>query len=358
MQPEVPEKSQRTPTADGHSFGSMQSVGARCGLVTVHPRSALNERQRALLERLAAGEEPGAWAPGDWRSAFALRDRGLLRVSRGNGDVHAEVTEVGRFYLRHGHHPDAPAFADDGAQAVFAMSPAPAKGAGRREATGRTRNPTPYGERPVARARRAKAQELVARLVAEGRVRLADPDDDEVAEWRRVVDYAKRHGLEPQGKRIEKAHFGAGGLGIFLTEGPHPNSRRQRPKDDTSVVPVPTRLGSLHPAVAALRDDEGRLLIPPVLRRRSLLIPEALAAEAMRRGQEVREGRSYYSRRDGGVDVVVGGFTCTVTVRQEYPQSTNPERSARLVVELGTVGPAGRAAGEIGRTGCLRTPWA
>ncbi|MCP3821364.1 hypothetical protein NLX86_25690 [Streptomyces sp. A3M-1-3] len=176
---------------------------------------------------------------------------------------------------------------------------------------------------------------MVACLVAEGRVRLADPDDDEVAEWRRVVDYAKRHGLEPQGKRIEKAHFGAHGLEIFLTEGPHPNSRSQRPKDDTSVVPVPTRLGSLHRAVAALRDDEGRLLIPPVLRRRSLLILQALAAEAMRRGQEVREGRSYFSRRDGGVDVVGGGFTCTVTVRQEFPQSTNPERSARLVVELG-----------------------
>lgn len=33
---------------------------------------------------LAAGEENlAAWAPGDWRSAYALRDRGLLRISRG-----------------------------------------------------------------------------------------------------------------------------------------------------------------------------------------------------------------------------------------------------------------------------------
>ncbi|MFJ5801856.1 hypothetical protein [Streptomyces decoyicus] len=32
--------------------------------------------------------------------------------------------------------------------------------------------------------------------------------------------------------------------------------------------------------------------------------------------------------------MVVDGFACTITVRQEFPQSTNPERSERLVVEL------------------------
>ncbi|MEU5341852.1 hypothetical protein AB0H18_13615 [Streptomyces sp. NPDC020766] len=176
--------------------------------------------------------------------------------------------------------------------------------------------------------------ELVERLAAEGRVRLAEPDDGEVAEWRRVVDYAKRHGLEPQGKRIEKVRFGARGLELFLAESPHPNSRSQKPQGDVSVVPVPMRLSSLHPAVALLREDKERLVMPPVLRRRSLLILQALAAEAVRRGYEVREGRSYYSRREGGVDVVVDGFAYTVTVHQEFPQSTNPERAARLVVEL------------------------
>ncbi|MFB6555687.1 hypothetical protein [Streptomyces sp. NPDC056405] len=34
------------------------------------------------------------------------------------------------------------------------------------------------------------------------------------------------------------------------------------------------------------------------------------------------------------MDVVVDGFAYFVTVRQEFPQSTNPERSARLVVEV------------------------
>ncbi|MDK0523493.1 hypothetical protein [Streptomyces sp. ML-6] len=102
---------------------------------------------------------------------------------------------------------------------------------------------TPYGERPVARTRRAKAQELIERLVAKGRVRITDPDDDEVAEWRRVVNYAKRQGLEPEGKRIEKAPYSGPGPepGLFLAEGPHPNARSWRPKEDGALGPVSSR---------------------------------------------------------------------------------------------------------------------
>ncbi|MFF9773613.1 hypothetical protein ACF1HJ_08065 [Streptomyces sp. NPDC013978] len=203
---------------------------------------------------------------------------------------------------------------------------------------------TPYSERPVARARRAKAQELIERLVAEGRVRISDPDDDEVAEWRRVVNYAKRHGLEPAGKRVEKVPYGGPGLELFLADGPHPNARSQRPKAGGDLVPVPSRLGNLHPIVTALKDDERRLVMPSALRRRSLLLLQGLAAEAVRRGCEVRKAGSSFYPREGGVDVAVDGFAYTVTVRQEFPESTDPERSVRLVVELahGLTGRPGR----------------
>jgi hypothetical protein len=202
----------------------------------------------------------------------------------------------------------------------------------------------PYSERPVARARRAKAQELIERLVAEGRVRIANPDDDEVAEWRRVVNYAKRHGLEPAGKRIEKVPYGGPGLEMILAEGPHPNARSQRPKAGEDPVPVPSRLGNLHPIVTALKDDERRLLMPSALRRRSLLLLQGLAAEAVRRGYEVGKAGSSFYPREGGVDVAVDGFAYTVTIRQEFPESTDPERSVRLVVELahGLTGRPGR----------------
>lgn len=59
--------------------------------------------------------------------------------------------------------------ADNSVQVASDGPSAPTKGGARREATGRKRRPTSYGERTIARARRAKAQELVDRLVAEER---------------------------------------------------------------------------------------------------------------------------------------------------------------------------------------------
>ncbi|MGW2524628.1 hypothetical protein ACWC09_48290 [Streptomyces sp. NPDC001617] len=56
--------------------------------------------------------------------------------------------------------------------------------------------PPSNSERPAARPRRAKARELVERLLVEGHVRFTHADDEEIAEWRRVVNYAKRHGME------------------------------------------------------------------------------------------------------------------------------------------------------------------
>ncbi|WP_257895317.1 hypothetical protein [Streptomyces anulatus] len=143
-------------------------------------RADPNERQRALLKRLAAGEEhPAAWAPVDWRLARALRDRGLLRISRGGGEALVEVTENGRYYLRHGQRPDGPMPAEGDDQAA---SDGPA---GRRGAP----CPTPNGSSLVRDE--PKTIELVERLLTEGRVRVAG--EDQFAECRKVIDYAKRH---------------------------------------------------------------------------------------------------------------------------------------------------------------------
>ncbi|MGD3112193.1 hypothetical protein [Streptomyces sp. YGL11-2] len=107
---------------------------------------------------------------------------------------------------------------------------------------------------------------MVERLLTEGRVRVAD--DDQFAEWRKVIDYAERHGLEPPGKRIQKVRLRASGWKLYLAEGSHPNSRSRKPAGDASVVPVPARPTSPHPIVAALRDMEERLVMPrPVIRR-------------------------------------------------------------------------------------------
>lgn len=80
----------------------------------MHRWSPLNKRQFALLGRLASSAEPEpSWDPSDWRSAYALRDRGLVTIKRGGGEVHTQVTDAGAFYIQHGHHPDDPAQAQD-----------------------------------------------------------------------------------------------------------------------------------------------------------------------------------------------------------------------------------------------------
>lgn len=268
------------------------------------------ERQHRLPVHPVVDEGARTLMSSGWRSADVLRDRWLLMI-------------------------DDDSAVADGGEPTEPAKPRP-----------------PYSERPVAHARQAKAQELIERLVAEGHVRIADPDHDEVAEWRRVVNYAKRHDLEPTGKRIEKVPYGGPGLELFLAEGPHPNARSQRPKAVGGPVPVPARLGRLHSVVAALKGDESRLVMPSALRLRSLLLLQGLAAEAVRRGFEVQKARSSFFPREGGVDVAVDGFAYTVTVRQEFPESTDLERSARLVVELahGLTGRPGRWRDRKSRT--------
>ncbi|MEV7458832.1 hypothetical protein [Streptomyces rubiginosohelvolus] len=208
----------------------------------MHRWSSLNERQLALLGRLANDKAPeGSWHPGEFRTADALRDRGLVTIKRSRSEVDAQVTEAGAFYLQHGHHPDDPAHAREGKAA-------------KDRATGGSRSAS-YADRPVALARRAKAKELIARLVTDRRVTFTKPDDATVTEWRRVIDYAKRHSLIPEGERIESLRMWNRDLQASLVEGPHPNSLRQR-RDEAAPVHVPTELRSPHPVVAALRDLE------------------------------------------------------------------------------------------------------
>ncbi|WP_223837667.1 hypothetical protein [Streptomyces venezuelae] len=79
---------------------------------------------------------------------------------------------------------------------------------------------------------------------------------------------------------------------------------------------------------------------------------QGLRAEAVKRGHTVCEhpvdenyrsrayghGGAYIpsrpSRREGELDLVVGDFTYTVTIKQEFPLSEDPERAQNLMIEL------------------------
>lgn len=76
----------------------------------------LNEAQLAVLRWIAAGcdmEHPPT--PAFKQSAISLRDRGLIELDRRKGHWTASLDPKGRFYLDHGHHPEAPAPTDTAA---------------------------------------------------------------------------------------------------------------------------------------------------------------------------------------------------------------------------------------------------
>ena len=98
------------------------------------------------------------------RSTYALRDRGLVTVSRRGGGWRAEVTEAGRFYLQHGHHPDHPAHGRTAAgesKAPVTVAKGRVRGStttatahGSKQATTHKKQPTPYSEQASRRCGR------------------------------------------------------------------------------------------------------------------------------------------------------------------------------------------------------------
>lgn len=157
----------------------------------MHKWDPLNRRQSDVLNRIAAGEGVSLDS-GAKRSARALQDRGLLRISRRDGVWTAELTDDGHFYLDHGHDPERQQPNHD----------APV-------GSGQSSEPrTPQPPRTTARIadeRRRAADELVATLRDKRRIDIVAPDEDTIAHWRKVVDFAKRHRMVPQDTRSQSS---------------------------------------------------------------------------------------------------------------------------------------------------------
>ena len=92
----------------------------------------------------------------------------------------------------------------------------------------------------------------MTRLVQDGAVDLFSLAESERKRWRKIIDYARRHHLVPEGHRIETSSFGSTGtLSIRLTTAIPTGRKREL---DLPPVFVSEELDDLYPVVARLRD--------------------------------------------------------------------------------------------------------
>ncbi|MGF6886353.1 hypothetical protein ABIA39_000320 [Nocardia sp. GAS34] len=240
-------------------------------------------------------------------SARALEARGLVLVTR-RGGWSAEVTDAGRFYLEHGHHPDRPA--DDGQPRAV-------------DAKVRVRKPKQAMPEPkrrsapaatvrVAKDRRAAAAKLVADLVNGGRLVVERPSDESVAEWRKIVDFAKRHGMVPTGHTLVRRRTYLGALEIVLVAGTHPNSNPAK-SDQARRVLVPERVDELHPLLVGLPDLAAVFHISASLVPRSQRIMHTILVEAAARGYAV----DWAQNRSDGAEITACNLVFCVSLAEE-----------------------------------------
>lgn len=174
-------------------------------------------------------------------SVGALKRRGLVTTKGRGQSWSAAITEDGRDYLAKADSPQAP----EPRQGNVSVT-----------------------------------QQLVDDLIAAGgslTVARADGYPGRV-DFRRRAEMAERHGKVPPGKRIVVSSLGYHELKIELVDAPVGTYREVAP------VPVPERVAKYHSAVAAFRDDKRRHEVSRALLPRALLVMQALAIEAERRG--------------------------------------------------------------------------
>ncbi|WP_034270644.1 hypothetical protein [Actinospica robiniae] len=292
-------------------------------------RKALNDRQLSLLKRIAAGDDLSGETETRVRiSAYALSNRGLIKISKRGGVFRAVATQAGRAHV-----------ARDRSAAVVpqqsSREPRQVSGSNRR---------APAATVKAAVTRTAQAAELMERLLLEPRFTVVQPAEQELATWRKIVAFAVRHGCVPEGKRLEMTVTRDKDLEIALLDAVRVSAEATGRAMEAPTVRVPETLRACHPVIAELRDDEHRLMMPKQQRRRCLLILQAIALEAQRRGHIVKdeavEGNQYgyygggYRARDGAINVTIDGFGFAVRVGQVSPKSSFPERLEALVLEL------------------------
>lgn len=282
----------------------------------------LNDNQVAVLSWIADGCPEGAMEGYSHKTtAIALQNRKLAVVSKSGGIWRATLTGAGAYYLEHG---------------IFQPTP---------EAPGRQRQPRPSApslprrvERRTQRPRRvattpkrlSPTEQLIADLLANGEIKVPGPDR---AKYEARVAAAVRFGKVPEGKQlVTDGGRWSREYVVRLRDAPAWLTATLEP------IPLSVMLRRPHPVVTVLQREKRLVGLDRSVVHRALLLIQALAAEAVRRGYTVRETKittdAYgYQRREtkDQFTITVGHHSVGVEFRQEVNRARHEPTPAEEI---------------------------
>ncbi|MFJ5233041.1 PE-PGRS family protein [Kitasatospora sp. NPDC088391] len=197
----------------------------------------------------------------------------------------AEITDAGRFYLEHGHHPDRPAPKPKTtvrAPADTASQSGPMKAEPPRDQT-TTRAPAERQQpRPPKESRTASGPALIRQVQEAGRfLRIPDPAPEERARLRRAFDAARS--CAPDGYQLKYSGRAKGDFFLGLL--------RDNGLDDTEWNRIRLQrsrvLTDVDDVIAALEADHSAFEVSEEVLPRVLAIVRLIAQEALSRHGEV-----------------------------------------------------------------------
>lgn len=311
----------------------------------MHRWSPLNDRQLALLTRIQGGADPvTSDSPELALTARALKERRLITMPKQNGKWQAEITDAGRFYLEHGHHPDRPEPAQrkqrsTGSDQRTRPVPPPQKQA----AAPSTTKPAP---KRAAKTSQPSPAEVGAALIAEvqqaGRfLRIPNPSDEQRARYRRAFDAARQ--CAPDGYHLKYSGRAKGDffLGLLRVTGEDETEwnriRLARSRVITDIEDV----------IAAVTADHSAFEISEEVLPRVLSLLRLLAEQALARHGDIAVSKK---RRQPRPLLTVHGRTYEVSFSErQKPVRYVPKQEGRRTYDWQRVTPAQKSepSGEL-----------
>ncbi|MGK3106099.1 PE-PGRS family protein [Streptomyces sp. WAC05858] len=306
--------------------------------VAMHPWSPLNDRQLALLTRIGDGSDPvTSDSPELAATARALKERGLITRPKQGGRWQAEITDAGRFYLEHGHHPDRP---DPASRKQRSADPkSTTQTAPPRQKQAAVTSTTRPAPQRATKPSRPSPAEVGAALIAEvqqaGRfLRIPNPSEGERARYRRAFDAARQRA--PEGYHLKYSGRAKGDffLGLLRVSG----------EDDTEWNRIRLArsrvITDVEDVVAAVTADHSAFEISEAVLPRVLSLLRLLAEQALARHGEISVSKK---RKQPRPLLTVHGRTYEVSFRERQKQVRYvPKQPGRRTYDWQRVTPAHR----------------